>query len=144
MKVINVILGILISVKLQILHCYEEEFKEASFIFVNGMKSTDSYVVVQFNDTKSLLKHPDFHQHRNTILFCHGYTESYTANTTQEIVDAYLWRNDHNILVVQWSSYAAGNYVFEAIPNAIKVSVVVNILCFMGNKNFIIFSWEKR
>lgn len=34
------------------------------------------------------------------------------------IVNAYLKRNDHNILVLDWSSLADGNYLLDAVPNA--------------------------
>ena len=124
MKVIYLILSILISVKLETSHCFDDQFKDASFIFVNGLKNTDPYVVVPFNDTQALLQHPKFNKDRDTVLYCFGYTENYTADSTQAIVDAYLWRNDHNILVVQWSMYNADNYFFQAIPNTIRVSFV--------------------
>lgn len=127
MEVIYLILGILISVQFETLHSFEQEFEEANFIFVNGRNVTDDYVVIQFNNTQALLQHPDFNKDIDTILYCFGYTENYTSDSTQAIVDAYLWRSDHNILIVQWSMYAAGNYYFQAIPNAINVSVVVKI-----------------
>ena len=127
MKGIYFILVLLISVKFETSHCLGEEFKEANFLFVNGRKNTDN-VIVEFNNTKQLLQHPDFHHDRDTMLYCYGYTEDYNADSTQLIVDAYLWRNDHNILVLQWSKYSVGNYILQAVPNTVQVSVVVNII----------------
>lgn len=37
------------------------------------------------------------------------------------IVDAYLQRNDHNVLALEWSELAAGNYLIDAVPNAKQV-----------------------
>ncbi|CAO1411079.1 unnamed protein product [Diamesa hyperborea] len=62
---------------------------------------------------------------RPTVVYCFGYTENYTDASTQLIVDAYLSRNDHNILVIQWSMYAANNYFFQAIPNTIQLGAKI-------------------
>lgn len=135
MKVTYFILGFLIWAKFETLLC-KDKFPEANFLFVNGRKNTDN-VVIQFNNTKALLQHPDFNQDRDTVLYCHGYTENFTVESTQVVVDAYLSRNDHNILVVQWSAYSAGNYVFQAIPNSIKIGAKIGkVLVAMQNIGF--------
>jgi hypothetical protein len=51
-------------------------------------------------------------------LYGYGYTESFLRKSTQAIVEAYIRRGNHNILVLEWSEYSDGNYYFEAIPNA--------------------------
>lgn len=129
------ILGFLITAQFETFLC-KDEFPEANFLFVNGRKNTDN-VVIQFNNTKTLLQHPDFNQDRVTVLYCHGYTENYTVESTQVIVDAYLSRNDHNILVVQWSPYSAGSYNFQAVPNSIMLGAMIGkVLVAMQNIGF--------
>lgn len=44
--------------------------------------------------------------------------ESPSQKSVNVIVSAYLKRNDYNILVLDWSSLADGNFFFDAVPNA--------------------------
>lgn len=44
------------------------------------------------------------------------------------IVDAYLQRNDHNVLALEWSELAAGNYLIDAVPNAKQVFYFIILL----------------
>lgn len=71
------------------------------------------------NDTSSLLNDPSFDNNRPTMLYGYGYTERYNSSSVQKIVEAYIERADHNILVIDY--YSGGNYFFEAIPNTHKV-----------------------
>lgn len=59
------------------------------------------------------------------MLYAFGYTERFTSMSTQTIVNSYIARDDHNILVVEWSNYSKGSYIFEAIPNSYKVGEVL-------------------
>jgi predicted alpha/beta-fold hydrolase len=59
------------------------------------------------------------------VLYCHGYTETFNSSSTQTVTEAYIQRNDHNILVVDWSQYSGGNYATEAFPNSYKVGDLV-------------------
>lgn len=59
------------------------------------------------------------------MLYGFGYSESYTSPSTQTVVSSYIDRKDHNILVVEWSNYSAGNYLLESIPNAHKIGELV-------------------
>ena len=76
-------------------------------------------------NTSSLLNQEKFDKNRPTMLYGYGYTEKYTSQSTQTIVKSYITRGDHNIMVVEWSNYSNGNYLFEAIPNAYKVGEIV-------------------
>lgn len=57
-------------------------------------------------------------------MYGYGYTELYTSLSTQTVVESYIERDDHNILVLEWSKYNTGNYVFEAIPNSYKIGEI--------------------
>lgn len=72
-----------------------------------------------------LLNHPNYDHDLPTVLYGFGFTESYQSKSTQMIVSSYIERGGHNILVIEWSNYSAGNYLFEAIPNVHKVGDVV-------------------
>lgn len=66
--------------------------------------------------------HPKFDAEKKTVLYIHGYLEAPSQESVNVIVAAYLKRNDHNILVMDWSELSDGNYLFDAVPNAKQVS----------------------
>lgn len=73
------------------------------------------------NDTTSLLTHPDYDNDRSTVIYSYGYTEKFTSLSTQTVVESYIARGDHNIVVIEWSAYNSGNYPLEAIPNMRRI-----------------------
>uniref|UniRef100_A0A1L8DJ03 Putative vitellogenin n=1 Tax=Nyssomyia neivai TaxID=330878 RepID=A0A1L8DJ03_9DIPT len=73
--------------------------------------------VYELNDTASVLKHPKFDTNKPTVLYIHGYLETMDVESIQVIADAYLARNDHNILILDWAELADGNYLIDAFPN---------------------------
>ena len=77
------------------------------------------------NDTLKLLNHPYYNNDRATMLYGFGYSEKYTSVSTQTIVDSYIERGNHNILVVDWSSYNGNRYVAQAIVNSYSVGEFV-------------------
>jgi pancreatic triacylglycerol lipase len=92
---------------------------------------------VSLNETSKLLNHPKYDNDRPTMLYGYGYTEKYKSKSTQTVVDSYIERGDHNILVVEWSNYSDGSYIFRAIPNSHKVgSIVGKTLLNMRNEGF--------
>lgn len=58
---------------------------------------------------------------KKTVFYIHGYQEGPNDESVNVIVDSYLQRNDHNILVLDWSQLANGNYLIDAVPNAKQV-----------------------
>lgn len=59
---------------------------------------------------------------RKTMLYIHGYADESKHESVRAIVDAYLQRADHNVLVLDWSELASGNYLIDAVPNAKQVN----------------------
>lgn len=57
-----------------------------------------------------LVRHPKFNSKLPTMLFISGWTQSPEAETSLLIIKAYLKRNDHNILILDWSDYSVGLY----------------------------------
>jgi predicted alpha/beta-fold hydrolase len=73
------------------------------------------------NQTQNLLDHPDYNKSLPTVLYVHGYTESFHAKSTQTVVEAFITRQSHNILVLDWSTYANGLYTWTASRNVYPV-----------------------
>lgn len=70
------------------------------------------------DNAKEILKNPKFDLRKKTVLYLHGYIESMANESIHVVVDAYIKRGDHNILILDWSALAEGNYLFDAVPNA--------------------------
>lgn len=68
-----------------------------------------------------MFKHLHFDKRKPTVLYIHGYVEAPWHQSVDVIVKAYLKRNDHNILVLDWSDLADGNYLLDALSNMKQV-----------------------
>lgn len=74
------------------------------------------------DELRAILSHNEFNKERQTVLYVHGYVEAPSHQSIHVIVDAYLKRGDHNILVLDWSELADGNFFMDAVPNMKQVS----------------------
>lgn len=63
----------------------------------------------------------NFDNTKPTMMYSYGFTESYNSRSTQTVLEAYLDRGDHNIVVTDWQPYNSGNYLLEAIRNSYRV-----------------------
>lgn len=68
-----------------------------------------------------IMADPEFDHKKRTVLYVHGYVEQPTHQSIHTIVDAYLQRGDHNVLVLDWSELADGNFFVDAVPNIKQV-----------------------
>ncbi|KAJ8711990.1 hypothetical protein PYW08_008944 [Mythimna loreyi] len=82
-----------------------------------NLTSLTSY---RIGNAKSLLTDPAFDVKRPTVIYAHGYVELSTDESITTVVSAYLQRGDYNVLLVDWSNIAFGNYVIIAktLPGA--------------------------
>lgn len=64
-----------------------------------------------------------FDHKKKTALYIHGYVEDPSHQSIHVIVDAYLQRDDYNILVLDWSDLADGNFFVDAVPNIKQVGL---------------------
>ncbi|GAB0095882.1 inactive pancreatic lipase-related protein 1 [Sergentomyia squamirostris] len=88
----------------------------ARMFFFYGPSFAD-HTIYELNETASVLKHHRFDTNRPTVLYLHGYLETMEVESIHVIADAYLARNDHNILILDWAQLADGNYLIDAFPN---------------------------
>lgn len=73
------------------------------------------------------MQHPAFEKDLDTFFYCFGYTESFNSESTQRIVKSYIYRNQFNILVLDWADYSGNNYV-DAASRINNVNMLVNII----------------
>lgn len=65
-----------------------------------------------------------FQSNRDTVLYFHGWTGNSEAAIIHTITNAYLARNDHNLVIVDWGQYSVGEY-FLTIPKSNKISKLI-------------------
>ncbi|KAG5669188.1 hypothetical protein PVAND_017082 [Polypedilum vanderplanki] len=69
-----------------------------------------------------ILKQDEFDNEKPTLLYIHGYTESLESESIRVVSDAYFKRNDHNVIILDWSKLAQGTYFASAVPNAFRLA----------------------
>lgn len=80
-----------------------------------------THQIYELDEARAILSHNDFDNQKKTVLYVHGYVEAPSHQSVHVIVDAYIKRGDHNILILDWSELADGNFFVDAVPNIKKV-----------------------
>lgn len=55
--------------------------------------------------------HPAFEKDLDSLFYCFGYTESFTSESTQRVIKSYIYRNQFNVLVLDWGNYSGNSYL---------------------------------
>lgn len=92
------------------------DMSKARILFFNG-KTYDDHETYKLEEVLNIVNHATFDKSRPTVMYVHGYIENMSVESIHVIVDAYLKRGDHNILILDWSDLADGNYMFDCVPN---------------------------
>jgi hypothetical protein len=93
------------------------------FFQIASSKSIHNHEKIYLNESLKLLRHEKFNFHRKTVFYIHGWIEKFDFGSIPRIVDAYIRRNDHNIVVVDWGDYSDGEYFLQVLPRVVKVSL---------------------
>lgn len=83
------------------------------------------------------MNHERFDPNLPTVLYLHGYLENMEVESSHVIADAYLKRNDHNTLLLDWAELADGNYLFDSVPNIKKVGTGFMLMTRSGEGEFL-------
>lgn len=105
------------------------KYRDLRIAFYHG-KSFLEYESFPITSLDQIVNHKSFDNKKTTLLYIHGFRENLTSESVQTIVWAFIARGSHNILVLDWSDYAAGNYITEAVPNLMKVGRSFTLKCF--------------
>lgn len=90
-------------------------------MFVLIRRDFSTHQKFELDESRAILSHNDFDNNKKTVLYVHGYVEAPSHQSVHVIVDAYIKRGDHNILVLDWSELADGNFFMDAVPNIKQV-----------------------
>lgn len=98
------------------------EFTALNIAFFYG-NDTTKFQLFPIPTAHEIFSNSAFNKTRKTLLYIHGYRENVSSQSVHTVVKAFIARDSHNILVLDWGVYAAGNYVTQVIPNLIQVKV---------------------
>lgn len=59
------------------------------------------------------------------MIYAHGFSESLRSKSVNTIIDAYTFRRGWNVIIIDWSKFAAGNYFLTVLPQTHKVGLVI-------------------
>lgn len=63
---------------------------------------------------------------RETVFYIHGWTESFESENVYTVAQAYIDRQDHNVVVVDWGQYSVGEY-YLTIPKFTQISKLIGM-----------------
>lgn len=100
---------------------YKTRFYFVFHFFVRHRNSFATQRPYELDESCAMFGNAHFDVLKKTVFYIHGYLEGPNHESVNIIVDSYLQRNDHNILVLDWSQLSNGNYLIDAVPNAKQV-----------------------
>jgi hypothetical protein len=102
-----------------------QDVSNVKFKLIRGSRDSKLDILTVFWDSIGLLLKSSYYDNKkSTVVYAHGFTESYQSRSVQIMIEAFLTRrNEFNIFIIDWAKYANGNYILEAIPNSINVSL---------------------
>lgn len=77
---------------------------------------------MKFEDIRS---DEHFDRSKPTVVYIHGYLESSETFSVKTVVDAYLKRGGHNVIVIDWFEYSTGNYQFKVLYQLHHIGQVI-------------------
>lgn len=95
-------------------------YNRSSFSPQNGRR-------IQYSLSKfpSIIKDVNFNSNLPTMIYAHGFSETLQSKSVNTIIDAYLFRGGWNVVIIDWSKFAAGNYFLTVLPQTHKVGLIV-------------------
>lgn len=97
------------------------DFSDVKVAFYYSPTSA-KYELFSLDAVDQIFTRKAFNASKKTVLYIHGYQQNLSSATNILMVEAFIKRRTHNILALDWSAYASGNYITNAVPNLIQVS----------------------
>jgi hypothetical protein len=95
--------------------------EDIKLIFIKDLDSKFQSFALKDAD-KFLLDPASFNRSKQTVLYLHDFLENADSMSAQKIAYPFLKRGDFNVLILDTGKFFGGNYYFDAVPNAVKVS----------------------
>lgn len=103
-----------------------ENNRDLESIFLRNYVGTTmkEYIDYSLKNTNALLYRVFKYSNKPTVLYIHGFTEHLEKESVQTVLQAYLKRNDHNIIGVDYGKLVSDSYI-KAVKNVPRVAAVL-------------------
>ncbi|PSN48335.1 hypothetical protein C0J52_03419 [Blattella germanica] len=98
-----------------------------AFRFYNGDNST-VYVDVPFDKGEEIIDLPGFDPSKKVLIYIHGFKENMNLTSIHVITNAFLERGDTNVIALDWTEYAAKDYITALLNCIIRVANAADII----------------
>ncbi|CAG9802696.1 unnamed protein product [Chironomus riparius] len=89
---------------------------------VNLVYFNDIAVSVNLANVTKIFNHEAFDSEKETIIYTFDFLEKIDSISNQIIAEPFLKDSDRfNFLILDYGNFSGGNYIFDAVPNAIKI-----------------------
>lgn len=119
-------LAITFSVCLKVINCEHCGFIDPEE--VNLVLYKEAIESVSLNNVDKILNHEFFYPEREIVIFAFDFLENISSPSVQEISESFLEQGSYNFLVLDYGKFSGGNYFFDALPNAVKVRIILNVI----------------
>jgi hypothetical protein len=93
---------------------------------INLVYFNDFAVSVSLANVTKIFRHEGFDSEKETIIYTFDFLEKIDSISNQIIAEPFLRNGDKfNFLILDYGNFSGGNYIFDAVPNAIKVGVTL-------------------
>ncbi|KAJ6636180.1 hypothetical protein Bhyg_14768 [Pseudolycoriella hygida] len=79
----------------------------SKILFFNG-KTVNHYTMHDLTAAENVVTDTGFDLNRTTIIYIHGWNQSFSSKSSRAIVNAYITNGQYNILVLDWSTASSG------------------------------------
>ncbi|XP_011695073.1 PREDICTED: phospholipase A1 member A [Wasmannia auropunctata] len=111
-----------------------EEELESIFLRVYVGTTINEYVDYSLENVSAITS--QINNNKPTVLYIHGFSENLASESVRTVVQAYLKRNDHNIIGVDYSQLANDSYVTVVINAPHVADALVTALDEMAKSGF--------
>ncbi|XP_070162078.1 lipase member H-A-like [Polyergus mexicanus] len=97
---------------------------ESIFLRIYVGTTMNEYVDYSLKNIDALLSRIQYG--KPTVLYIHGYTEHVEKESVRTVVQAYLKRNDHNVIAVDYGKLVSDSYM-KAVRNAPRIAAALTV-----------------
>lgn len=95
--------------------------EDIDLIFVKDIDY--NFVRLNLKNAEKLMEMSSFNRSKETVIYTFDFLETADAISTQIITYPFLKRGDFNVIILDYGKFSGDNYIFDAVPNAMKVNI---------------------
>ncbi|PSN48314.1 hypothetical protein C0J52_03420 [Blattella germanica] len=103
-------------------------FAKYRILNLYSIDNSTVYVEVPFDKGEEIIDLPGFDPSKKVLIYIHGFKENMNRTSIHVIANAFLERGDTNVIALDWTEYAAKDYVTAMLNCIIRVANAADII----------------